>query len=105
MNKILSLLSMCARAGKIKMGTDAVKEACVSGKAFGVYAADDISQKSLKEAKFICQKTCVKLYSLEASMEEVGNQMGKRVGIIAVLDSGFNKKAASLALEIATDKI
>ncbi len=97
------LFSMCRRAGKLCMGMDMVKNACASGEACGVYVASDISEKSLKEAKYICYKNGVKLYATDMDMQQIADTVGKRSGILAVCDKGFNKKASSSFSEIPID--
>lgn len=99
------LLSMCRRAGKLCMGMDAVKGACYTGEAAGVYVATDLSEKSLKEVKYVCYKNSVRLYDVGLTMQEIGESIGKRAGILAICDGGFNKKARSELEEIATDGI
>lgn len=101
MNSILGLLTMCRKAGKLNMGMDMMKAACAGKTACGVYCATDISAKSLKEVRFVCGKDKVKLYSLGVSMDEIWADLGKRTGILAVCDAGFNKKAASMCEEIS----
>lgn len=97
------LFSMCRRAGKLCMGMDMVKNACANGEACGVYVASDISPKTLKEAKYICFKNGVKLYALDMTMQQIADSVGKRSGILAVCDKGFNKKASSALCEIPID--
>lgn len=96
-------LSMCRRAGKLRMGMDMVKSACNMGEARGVYAASDISEKTLKEVKYVCAKNGVRLYAAGMDMQQIGDAVGKRTGILAVCDDGFNKKLSSLSEEIPTD--
>lgn len=97
------LFSMCRRAGKLCMGMDMVKNACANGEACGVYVASDISEKTLKEAKYICCKNGVKLYAADMDMQQIADTVGKRSGILAVCDKGFNKKASSALCEIPID--
>ena len=98
------LLSICRRAGKLVMGMDMVKSACHEGKAYGVYVASDLSEKSLKEVMYVCFRNNVKLYTLGLSMEEICDGIGKKTGIIAICDGGFNKKAASMLQQLEIDK-
>ncbi|MCD7772582.1 MAG: ribosomal L7Ae/L30e/S12e/Gadd45 family protein [Ruminococcus sp.] len=105
MNKIMGLLTIARRASKLALGFDMAKDACKLGNARCVCIADDISSKSLKEVKYVCRTEGVPLYSLAMTMDEVGEQLGKKVGVIAVLDSGFYKKAKTLIEEISLDDI
>lgn len=96
MTKIMGLLTMARRAGKLEMGLELAKDACRAGSARCVCAASDISPKSLKEVLFYCSKADIPALALDMSMEQIGAELGKRVGVIAVLDSGFAKKAVTL---------
>lgn len=97
------ILSMCRKAGKLVMGMDIVKDACRSGKAAAVFAAEDLSEKSLKEVKFVCGSCQVPLYALAEDMDSIAQGTGKRSGIIAVTDSGFAKAIKKGLEEISTD--
>ncbi len=103
MNKIMGLLTMARRAGKLSLGMDMCKESCKSGSSKGICTAVDISPKSLKEIKFVCLNENVPLYSLGIDMETVGVELGKKVGIISVNDGGFMKKAKNYMKEIEID--
>lgn len=100
---ISGLLSMCRRAGKLTMGMDMVKSACHEGTACGVYVATDLSKKSLKEVMFICFKDGVKLYSADMDMQQISDSIGKKAGVLAICDAGFNKKASTVATPVEID--
>ncbi|MBQ7980124.1 MAG: ribosomal L7Ae/L30e/S12e/Gadd45 family protein [Oscillospiraceae bacterium] len=100
---ISGLLSICRKAGKLCMGMDMVKSACHDGEARGVYVATDLSKKSLKEMMYVCYRDSVKLYSAGMNMQEIADSIGKKTGILAICDAGFNKKARSVTDEIEID--
>ncbi len=100
MDKIMGLLTICRRAGKLMLGTDLVKDALRSGSAYCALAADDLSAKTLKELKYYCARYKKPLYALGLPMDSVSVQLGKRVGALAVCDAGFGKKAAAMLEEI-----
>ncbi len=103
MNKIMGLLTIARKAGKLSIGMDMCKDACKSGISKGICTATDISSKSLKEIKFVCMCENVPLFSLGIDMSSVGAELGKKVGIISVNDSGFMKKARTYMEEIEID--
>lgn len=103
MNDIMGLLTMCRRAGRLCLGMDMTKDACNSKEARVVLVASDISEKTLKEVKYVCMKNDVILLALDEDMDGVGYRLGKRAGVMAVCDKGFAKKAAELLREIAND--
>lgn len=104
MNNLMGLLTMARRAGKVQMGMDMTKDAVKNGVAKAVLVANDVSEKSLKEVKYVCKRYGdVKIYSMELSMDEVGYDLGKKVGIVALCDKGFAKKISTLLKMIEND--
>lgn len=91
MNNKLNTLGLCKRAGKLITGFDPVVEelAKAKSKAAGIMLASDISAKTRKEILFQAEKYNVKTAELNATMDEVGSVIGKRTGIIAILDDGL----------------
>lgn len=93
MNNFLGTLGLCRRAGKLLYGFDSVTEEVKnpSTKVAGVIVADDLSEKSKKEVRFICEKFSVPVCEPKATMAEIKQIMGKQTGILAVLDEGLFK--------------
>lgn len=91
MNNILGTLGLCRRAGKTVFGFDAVIDELKSpkGKACGVIMAADLSEKTKKEVLFYCGKYNVPAETVNATLDEMGSVMGKRTGVIAILDKGL----------------
>ena len=88
--KILSLLGFAAKAGKLSFGTHATTFSIESGKAKLVLAAEDISEKSVKELRFKADKQNIKVLILEGiETVTLSKKVGKNCGIVAVNDSGF----------------
>ena len=96
-------LSICRKAGKLKMGMDTAKSACETGEAKAVFTASDLSEKSLKEMRFYGAKNGVKVYRLGMTMEQIALALGKKTGIIAVTDAGFEKSIAKGAEDVSAD--
>lgn len=99
----MGLITMCRKAGKLQMGMDMVKDACRNGTADGVFIASDFSEKSLKEIKYVCYNEGVPIYSLGISMDEIWNDLGKRVGVMAISDKGFFKSCIKNLEQIDID--
>lgn len=97
------LISICRKAGKLKSGMDMVKSACISGEAYAVFTASDLSAKSLKEVRFAAARSGVAVYGLSMTMEQIADAMGKKTGILAVTDGGFAKSMAKGAEDISAD--
>ena len=88
--KILSLLGFAAKAGKLSFGTHATTFAVESAKAKLVLAAEDISEKSVKELKFKAEKQKIQVLILSGiTTADLSKRVGKNCGILAVNDSGF----------------
>lgn len=98
------LLTICAKAGKLALGMDMAKDGCRNGNAFAVFAASDLSAKSLKELRYYCGRYSVALYALGMTMDEVGDALRKRSGIITVSDKGFAQSLAKGLDSIETEE-
>ncbi len=94
--KIISLLTICRKSGRIEMGFDSVKEAILTGKAKTVLVASDISPKTEKEIRFFAGKTSVSVNVLPASIAEIEFGTGRKAGVIGICDEGFAKKFIEL---------
>ncbi len=91
-DKTLNLIQFAAKAGRLSYGTHATEWAITSGKACLVCAANDISQKSVKELKFKAAKVGITVITLEnTDTETLSKAIGKSCGIIAVNDESFSK--------------
>ena len=89
-DSVLSLLGFAAKAGKLSFGTHATDFAITSKRANLVLAAEDISEKSVKELKFKADKKSITVLNLSGiSTAELSKRVGKNCGILAVTDQGF----------------
>lgn len=89
----ISTLGLMKKTGSIITGFDAVgRELKDPGsKLAGILLAKDLSEKSKKETVFLRDKyrRDIKIAALDVEMEEIGRVLGKKTGIIAILDIGF----------------
>lgn len=89
-NKILTLLGFASKASKLDFGFDASVESMKKKKTKLIIAANDISNKTLKEIVFFAEKYQTKHIILEdIDIETLSKAVGRRCGIIAVNDEGF----------------
>ncbi|MGN0642066.1 MAG: L7Ae/L30e/S12e/Gadd45 family ribosomal protein [Huintestinicola sp.] len=95
--KIINLLTMCRKAGRVQMGFDSAKESLAEKKAKLILTASDISPKTEKEIRFFAEKSGTEVIGLALTIEELGFGIGKKVGILAVCDEGFSKKLRELS--------
>ena len=71
MDKLLSLLGLARRAGKIEPGFDAAATAAKSGKAALLLAARDISEKTVKNLRYEGDRAGIPTLRVSAGMEEL----------------------------------
>lgn len=87
----LSLLGLSKKAGKVVFGFETVKTAAEKGQAQIIFSACDLSLKTAKELKFICENLEVEHIETHYDMKTLGSAIGKMTGIVAVTDEGFTK--------------
>lgn len=104
MDKLLSLLGLARRAGKIEPGYDAAVSAARGGKAALLLAAGDISEKTVKNLRYEGDRAGVATLRVSAGMEELGRACGMRAGVLAITDKGFAKAVKGLAEGVTEDK-
>lgn len=87
----LSTLGLCRKSGRLIHGFDPVCEELKNPKSkiAGVIIASDVSDKTQKEMNFFCDKYSVKLSQCGCTMDEIKTVLGKRTGVLAVLDEGL----------------
>lgn len=90
--KLLSLLSICQKAGKIVSGEFAVEKALQDGSALYVIIANDASQNTKK--KFENKSFYYKIdYNIYGEREILSHSIGKiNRAVFAILDEGFSNK-------------
>ena len=71
-DRLLSILGLCRRAGKIVIGTDPVIESVTTGKSF-----------------FVINRT----------KDELGMAIGKYCAVVSITDRGFSDKIQELILK------
>lgn len=96
-DRLLSLLGLCRRAGKLVIGNDPVKESIETGKAFLVLVASDISHNTEKKIRMAVETSnTVKYLTIKRTKEEVSFSLGKTCAVLAVIDKGFADKLCEL---------
>lgn len=88
-SKILNLLTICRKAGKLVMGFDSAKDAAEKGKAYLLISAEGLSPKTVKETAFCCSKYNIPHLDGVISMDDIYIRFGKKSGVVAVCDKGF----------------
>ena len=94
-NKLLSLLGLMRRAGKLSLGFDAAADSAESGISRLILTTADISPKTLKELNYKIN-TQIEVIALNGDALELQRAIGKAVKIISINDKGFAQKAKLL---------
>lgn len=95
-NKILSLLGMAQKAGKISGGAFQVEQSVKSKKARLVIISEDMSERSAKQYNDMCSYHKVPLVKY-GDMESLGHAIGKEYrAAVAVNDAGFAESLLKL---------
>lgn len=90
-DRVLSMLGLATKAGKIASGEFSVEKAVKSNKAYLVIVSADASDNTKKMFTNMCTFYNVPIY-FYADKETLGNAIGKLTrASVAVLDEGFAK--------------
>ena len=85
--RVLGMLSLCRRAGRLTAGMEAVLEAAGKGAAFLVLLAEDLSPRSARRLR---QKLpALPVATLPCTMQTLSAVTGKLSEILAVCDENF----------------
>ncbi len=102
-DRVLSMLGMAARAGRIESGEFSTEKAVKSGRGRLVIVAEDASNNTKKMFKNMCDYYKVPLVVF-GTKEELGHWIGKAYrASICILDEGFAKavlKKINLNMEV-----
>ena len=87
MDKLLSLMGLCRRAGRLGVGHDAVFDAVRKGRAKAVILTSDASPRHGRELE--AASFPGRIVRAGFTMEEAGLALGKRSCLFSVEDEGF----------------
>ena len=91
-DKILSLIGLATRAGKIASGEFCTEKEVKTGRAALVIVAEDASDNTKKKFRDMCEFYEVPIYFYK-DKDILGHAMGKEFrASLAVLDEGFAKE-------------
>lgn len=97
-NKLSGFLGLCRKAGKLVMGFDMAVDSMQKGTAEMLLLSSDCSERTAKNIKRIAKDMETEVSVLPLTMDEIGYAVAKRVGVLAVCDSGFSKKIKELLI-------
>lgn len=90
-DRLLSILGICRKAGKINHGFKAAADSVKKHEAVLVLTTKDLSQKTKKEIIFISDKENIEVVAIPVTMDEIAWKTGRRAGILAITDYGLAK--------------
>ncbi len=96
MKTVASVLGLAAKAGRLLTGSAAVEEGIRHGRAQVVICANDLSAKTIKNFKFLCEQKTISFFTY-GMIAELGHWIGAPGrGVIAVTSNDFSKMICSL---------
>ena len=99
MNKILSMVGMAMKAGKVVSGEFSTEKAVKTGKAFLVIVSEAASDNTKKMFRNMCSYYEVPIY-VYGTKEDLGHSMGKEFrASLAVTEEGFAKSIEKRLIE------
>ena len=96
-DRLMSLLGLIRKAGKLVIGSDAVLESVKNGKSGLVIITADASEHTKRTVKAKCDNTPI--IEIRHSQEDVFKAAGKSGKILSVEDDGFAQSIAALIQE------
>ena len=89
--KLLNLLGLAKKAGRIALGHDAVLEAVKKKKAALILLAADASARLEQEMERECAfaHLAAEIVRTEVTMEDIGRALPRKAGVISVNDPSF----------------
>ncbi len=97
--RLMNLLGIARKAGKLELGSEAVKESVRRHRAKLVLLSCDLSQRTVRSIRETAEMAGVPVGVLSVGMDEAEASLGKRAGAIAVNDTGFAKALVKLGAE------
>lgn len=104
-SKLLSLLGLAKKAGRLALGHDAVLEAIGKHKAELVLLAADASARLEREVKreVTFQKSNATVLRTEETMADMGRALPHKVGVVSVNDASFAAAMKNIMEEADTN--
>lgn len=103
MDKFLSMLGLCRRAGKLAVGRDAVLSAVRKKQTDLVFLTSDASPRHARELRVASPN--LKIITLRLPMEALALVFGKKSCLFAPLDPNFTAALLNTSTEIIFEEI
>ncbi len=96
MDKILSLLGLARRAGRLTLGFDAVCASVVKNESRLILTAADVSEGTMRKLRNHLSGSEINITGIPFEQAQINAAIGKPVRIISVNDSGFANRIMEL---------
>ncbi len=94
-SKLLSLLGLCRRAGRLRLGFEQTLQAVEQRTAALILIAGDVAARTEKEVRFKAGDS-VAIRRIAPTREQLSHAVGAPAGTVTVTDEGFAKQALLL---------
>ncbi len=92
MNKVMSMLSLAQKAGKVASGEFSAEKAVKEGKAYLVIVSEEASENTRKKFENMCTYYQVEI-RIYGTKEDIGHAIGKEFrASVAITDVGFSRQ-------------
>lgn len=88
-SKLLSLMGIARKAGKVTFGYDTVTDSILKKTARLIIFTSDLSSRSKRKIESVAKENNVRVLSINVSMNEIYSAIGKSTGIVCINDDGF----------------
>lgn len=97
-NKVLSMLGLARRAGKLSMGHDMAEQALIKHKAKLLLFCSDVSPRLISEFERTVAKHSIDIDIIKTDflMEEIHFAIGYKAGVMTVDDENFSNRIIEL---------
>lgn len=98
-SRLLGMMGLAVKAGKLAAGTEVVTEKIKSGKGVKlVLIASDVSQNTLKKIVNCCEYYRTEYLQLQYTQDEISDAVGKSylTSSVAILDRNFSEAIKKL---------
>ena len=100
-DKLLGILGLARRAGKLTFGNDAVIKDIMAGKAFVVIIAKDAVLRTIKNIETVCKQYGIEMIKVPKDKFELGYAIGRgETAVAAVTDKAFSTKVLEICRNI-----
>lgn len=91
-NRVLGLIGLSAKAGKVECGADAVEECIKRGKAKLVIVSEDAADRTKKNFEFLSKQQRVN-FVIYANKDELSKTIGKNnKAVLAIKDKNLSSE-------------